>query len=250
MPASKPYHRPTTSNSLLFAEQSGSGSVASSSRLSASSSTPSPAQSTKRTMRDVCLSHIRKRFPPLKPRHDFDILALGDDRYKGSEEDIYASLDQELSSQVYQGVVTGVSDVFYHFILPLMFSQLKPAPGDVHVFIRPIPHSRDSIRLFPGSPALKEYCMDFVTTASGQPVNSPFKFELWSVGTSSGRHAGVRLRSLESSLGCPLKDILSGEEKFVLTDGMPVRFTVPIRLDYSDTSDVDVDELDFPRHVA
>ncbi|KAI0689583.1 hypothetical protein C8T65DRAFT_588550 [Cerioporus squamosus] len=213
-------------------------------------------------MRDVYLSHIRKQFPRFEPRHDYDILSLGDGRYQGSEDGIYSWLDQELALQVallgdarpaiegarralsVEGVVTG----------------LKPAPGDPNVFIRPIPHSRYAIRLFPGARVMREYCLDFVTTTTGQPVNSPFEFELWSVGTSSSRHIGgsVRLRSLESCWGYSSRDILPGEEKFVLTDGMvcllkrpghkPVRFRVPTRLDHSDRSDVD--ELDLPRVVA
>ena len=90
-------------------------------------------------------------------------------------------------------------------------------------------------------------------------MNSPFQFELWTVGAPSDpRTCGaVRLRSLESSWGYSRQDVLPGAEKFVLTDGMvcllkrpgqkPVRFTVPTRLDDSDSSDVD--ELDLPRHV-
>lgn len=83
-----------------------------------------------RTMRDVYLAHIRKQFPRFEPRHDFDILALGDGRYKGSEREIYTWLDKELALQVAllgdagkavegakralsaEGIVTGVSEVF------------------------------------------------------------------------------------------------------------------------------------------
>ena len=228
-------------------------------------------------MRDVYLVHIRKRFPRFEPRHDFDILALGDGRYNGPEQGVYTWLDKELALQVrflgdartavesakralsVEGIVTGVSGIPLSCRSPLMFAQLKPSPSDPHVFIRPIPHSRYSIRLFPGSPALKEYCLDFVRTSTGQPVNSPFEFELWSVGASSTLFpcGAVRLRSLESSWGHSRQDVLPGAEKFVLTDGMvcllkrpgqkPVRFTVPTRLDDSDTSDVD--ELDLPRHI-
>ncbi|KAI0715489.1 hypothetical protein C8T65DRAFT_573064 [Cerioporus squamosus] len=209
-------------------------------------------------MRALYLSRILKRFPNFKPRHDFDILAIG--RYQGPEKGVYAWLDQQLAWQgasarsaieaarnmlSAEGVVTG----------------MKPNPGDANVFMRPIPHSPYSLRLFPGSPSLKEYCLDFVETATGQPVNSPFEFELWSTGRSSIPHVcgAARLRSLECSWGYSQKDISPGQEKFVLRDGMkcvlkrpghsPLRFTVPTRLtNESDSSDAD--DVDFPRYIA
>ncbi|RPD60453.1 hypothetical protein L226DRAFT_469388 [Lentinus tigrinus ALCF2SS1-7] len=215
-------------------------------------------------MRDVYLSHIRQRFPRFQPRHDFDILALGGGHYTGTEEGIFAWLDKELVSQValvgdVRTALEGARSVLSADGLHV--TGLKPSPGDAHVFIRPIPGSRYSIRLFPGSPVLNEFCMDFVKTATGQPVNSPFKFELWSVGASSGmdRRGAFRLRSLESAWGYSSRDILPGAEKFVLRDGMicvlkrpghkPVRFTVPTRLDNHNSDSSDMDELDFPLHI-
>lgn len=142
--------------------------------------------------------------------------------------------------------------------------QWKPSRGDAGVLIRPIPGSSCSLRLFPGSPSRKEYCLDFVNSATGLPVNTPFEFELWSLGSSSTPYAcpPARLRSLERSWGYLPKDIPAGAEKFVLSDGMTcmltrpghktVRFTVPIRKahasDASDDSDVDI--VAFPQHVA
>ena len=103
--------------------------------------------------------------------------------------------------------------------------------------------------------------MDFVESATGMPVNSPFEFELWSAGASSTLHAHrtIRLRSLESLWGYSQKDIVSGAEKFVLRDGMTcllkrpghrtVRFTVPTR-SRSAAHTSDVDDIDLPRHIA
>lgn len=141
--------------------------------------------------------------------------------------------------------------------------QWKPSAGDAGVFTRPIPGSSYSLRLFPGSPARKEYCLDFVKTSTGLSVNSPFEFELWSIGSSTTAPGcgPVRLRSLECSWGYSQKDIPPGAEKFVLRDGMtcmlkrpghkPVRFTVPKRQATGrDMSDSDVDHIDFPQYIA
>lgn len=233
-----------------------------------------------RTIRDYYLAHIRKRFPRFRPRHDFDILALGDGRFKGTEKEVYAWLDKELAVQVAmsgdarpaleaatrmlstKGTVTGVSIcVAYFFLVALTSAQWKPSHGDAGVFIRPIPGTAYSFRLFPGSPSLREYCLDFIKTATGVPVNSPFEFELWSVGPSSSPHPHrpLRLRSLECSWGYLQKDIAPGAEKFVLRDGMTcvlkrpglrsLRFTVPTRsMQAPDTSDMD--DIDLPRHAV
>ncbi|KAI0691406.1 hypothetical protein C8T65DRAFT_587229 [Cerioporus squamosus] len=215
-------------------------------------------------MRDVYMSRIRKQFPRFEPRSDLDVLALGGGHYKGTEAGVYEWLDQKLAIQValWGDVRPAIEGARRALSAEAVVTGLKPAPGDPHVFIRPIPHSRYSIRLFPGSAALKEYCLDFVKTSTGQPVNSPFEFELWSVGTSSGPHAhgSVCLRSLESAWGYSPQEVLPGEEKFVLRDGMvcllkrpghkPVRFTVPTRFDDWDSDSSDVDVLDLPLRVA
>ena len=70
---------------------------------------------------------IRKKFPTFVPRHDFDILALADGRFEGTEKGLRAWLDQEWAFQIKMcgdarlamesarnmlsapGVVTGVS---------------------------------------------------------------------------------------------------------------------------------------------
>ena len=46
------------------------------------------------------MADILTRFPKFSPRNDFDILALGDGRYRGPEKGLHAWLDEELASQV------------------------------------------------------------------------------------------------------------------------------------------------------
>ncbi|KAI0709637.1 hypothetical protein C8T65DRAFT_739816 [Cerioporus squamosus] len=212
-------------------------------------------------MRDVFMETIHTKYPTFVPRHDFDILALSDGRYKGPEEDIRAWLDRELASsaKAFGGARQAIEGARNMLSGPVFVTGAKPAPGDAGVFVRQIPDSQYYIRLFPGNPALREYCLDFVETSTGQPVNSPMKFQLWLVGNHNSPYpyGSVPLRSLESAFGVSLKDILPGEEKFVLTDGMtcvltrpghkPVRFTVPTRIDAVEPFD-GVD-LDFPQQI-
>lgn len=106
---------------------------------------------------------------------------------------------------------------------------------------------------------MKEYCLDFVETSTGKPINSPFEFGLWTVGNRTAPHVcgPVRLRSLEAAFGYSLKDVAPGEEKFVLTDGMrcmltrpghkPLWFTVPTR--HHALESFDGDSLDLPEYV-
>ena len=84
--------------------------------------------------------------------------------------------------------------------------------------------------------------MDFVLTATGQPVNSPFEFQLMTIPNPKTPWLfglGGRIKSLETKFGVKQNDIYPGEEKFLLQDGQTciltrpgkrtVRFTVPIR---------------------
>lgn len=121
--------------------------------------------------------------------------------------------------------------------------QLKPRPGDPNVAIVALPDSAHSVRLWPGSLASAEYCLDFVETQTGKPINVPDDYTLWFVPPPNSpwlQGVGpVQLISLERSWGVPPMEILEGEEKFVLRDGMTcvVRrpgkrdalFTVPLR---------------------
>ncbi len=133
-----------------------------------------------------------------------------------------------------------------------------------NVFVRPIPNSSYSIRLFPGCAAAQEYCLDFVDNRTGLPVNSPFKFELFGA-PNTGASPGFRvtpMMSLERGFGIPQDQIPPGHEKFLLMDGMTcvlrrpghkdVRFTVPTRrqppVAAAQAAD-DVDEIDLPTDV-
>ncbi|PIL25621.1 hypothetical protein GSI_11370 [Ganoderma sinense ZZ0214-1] len=139
---------------------------------------------------------------------------------------------------------------------------MKPKPGTPNVFCHPIPNSPYSVRLFPGSIALREYCLDFVDTATGNPVNSPPGFEVWSVrGGSAGMGDGVsaRVLSLEHTFGFGGASLKPGAEKFVLRDGQTcllkrpgyrdVQFKVPTRTEGLNLKQPDVDHLEFPELV-
>ena len=104
--------------------------------------------------------------------------------------------------------------------------------------------------------------MDFVRTATGEPVNSPFPHELWCVQNPNTPWLESvipsRLSTIESSFGIGSGKVLPGEEKYILRDGLTcllkrpgkkdVRFTVPIRRDRRpEVVDDDVDILEFPK---
>lgn len=129
------------------------------------------------------------------------------------------------------------------------------------MFIRPLPDSDYSIRLFPGSKAASEYCLDFVLSATGEPVNSPFKFNLLAgpgPTTPVGFVPTVGVQALERSFGIAQKDVRPGAEKFLLRDGQlctlqrpghkDVQFTVPIRR-RSEPPNPDVVVLELPQYV-
>ncbi|KAI9060941.1 hypothetical protein FKP32DRAFT_1594940 [Trametes sanguinea] len=141
---------------------------------------------------------------------------------------------------------------------------MKPRPGEVskYVHVRPIPDSKYSIRLFPGSISAAEYCMDFIDSATGEPVNSPFEFELWGVSDPDTPWLGMpsqQLRSIERTHGIKQEDIRPGHEKFILRDGLTcvlirpgkpgVRFTVPVRRRPETQPQPEVHILDFPKVI-
>ncbi|KAI0642957.1 hypothetical protein C8Q79DRAFT_198853 [Trametes meyenii] len=114
--------------------------------------------------------------------------------------------------------------------------------GGPDVFIEAIPDSEYSIRLFPGSLSNSEYCLDFIDSRTGEPVNSPFKFDLICVPDPNapiGSDPMFRMRPLECAFGIEADKIKPGNEKFVFRDGQhcvlrrpglrDVRFTIPIR---------------------
>ncbi|KAI0639053.1 hypothetical protein C8Q77DRAFT_1222394 [Trametes polyzona] len=220
------------------------------------------------TSREYCLRCIRKDHPDFQPRNDWDILKLACTRREGnpSQAELYTWLDEELENQLkmegssYEQTMKDIAEELDEEVEP---TGDKPIPGDKNVFIRPIPDSEYSIRLFPGSLTDAEFCLDFVETATGKAVNSPFEYELWGVENPeiwwlTSTMVG-RIQSAEVAHGIKQEDILPGEERFVLRDGqscMLVRpgkrslfFTVPIRSrpGVMDTSNLDV--VDLPKFI-
>ncbi|KAI0364685.1 hypothetical protein BV20DRAFT_1105431 [Pilatotrama ljubarskyi] len=202
---------------------------------------------------------IRERYPGLAPRSDWEILHLASTPLrKGTHEEMYAWLDEAYAFQ------SGVGDDLNEgaaWLLDTRMEHSGPRPGDKLVYIRPIPDCDYSIRLFPGALDAAEYCMDFVDTATGKAVNSPFKFELWNIPNPETPWLGIpmagKLRSIERAHGIKQEDILPGEEKFVLRDGQtcmltrpekrPVWFTVPIRPQPNAQAMEAMDKIEFPR---
>ncbi|KAI0351330.1 hypothetical protein OH77DRAFT_947737 [Trametes cingulata] len=214
-----------------------------------------------RPLRESLLEQIYVNYPGIQPRTDWEIMQLGTTRYKGTPEEVYAWLEETYAKERSQ--IKYLDDACVQRMLdtPAALTGRKPVPGDKLVYTRPIPDSKYSIRLFPGAQDAAEYCMDFVETATGQPVNSPFEYELWSVPNpdTPWLTAGMtmQLRSIERAHRLKLEDILPGEEKFVLRDGQTcmllrpgkraVRFTVPVRpLMQTGLPEEEVDVLDFP----
>ncbi|KAI0759385.1 hypothetical protein BD413DRAFT_276255 [Trametes elegans] len=211
------------------------------------------------TTRDVMREAVRSAFPHYIPRDDFDILVLSSGDYAGPPSEISKFIDRQLRAQ-FNSREDALREAAEILDEKADFTGLKPRPGDPGVFIQPIPKSRFSVRLFPGSVAASEYCLDFVVTATGQPVNSPFEFQLIAGPgpmVPLGTAPKVTLRPLECAFGIREDQIPPGEEKFLLRDGQictlrrpghrDVRFKVPMRKRPEPVEDVDF--LEFPDWV-
>ncbi|KAI0351334.1 hypothetical protein OH77DRAFT_1429884 [Trametes cingulata] len=212
-------------------------------------------------LRDICLEQIRMKYPGFEPRDDWDLLQLGRGApRKGTHQELYAWLDEWHAQNL--ALDPHIDEATTKLLDTRMeVTGKKPKPGDEHVHARPIPNSEYSVRLFPGALDAAEYCMDFVTTATGEPVNSPFEYELWNIPNPETPWLGIpvvgQLRSIEHAHGIEQKDILPGEERFVLRDGQtcmltrpgmrPVWFTVPIRPRPPSEALNTMDRLDFPK---
>ena len=184
--------------------------------------------------------------------------------FEGSADEVYAALDKEYIEHVkmfgfeevnYMGSglmdteiePTGVcTPLRFTFLMPDRSLQVKPPPKELnkYIHVRPIPDTQYSLRLFPGSISAREYCMDIVDSASGEPVNSPFDFELWGAPDPATPAVGMprlthQIPSAERGHGLKQEEIQPGHEKWFLTDGRTyvivrpgkpnVRFTVPDR---------------------
>ncbi|KAI0373764.1 hypothetical protein BV20DRAFT_962344 [Pilatotrama ljubarskyi] len=189
------------------------------------------------TIRDLSLRVI------FTPRNDWEVLLLSSALYTGAPDGIYKYLDSKLASELRRCSYEETMEQARKMLDEAAdCTGLKPEPGDPHVFVHPIPDSEYSIRLFPGSVEGRDYCLDFLLTATGEPVNSPFEFDLLCMPDPDAPVPSgpiVRMRPLECSFGIPQDKIDPGEEKFLLRDGAhcllrrpghrDVRFTVPIR---------------------
>ncbi|EIW63833.1 uncharacterized protein TRAVEDRAFT_67814 [Trametes versicolor FP-101664 SS1] len=217
--------------------------------------------------RKLCAEKIRTDYPGVEPRSDFDLVALGSRRFHGSPAEIYAQLDEQLASHVesdgYEFIMNSAKKLCDAYVEPTGIKPGQLGTGEKSVFIRPIPDSKYSIRLFPGSISAAEYCLDFVESATGKAVNSPFKFELWAIPNPDTPWLSFQicgqLRSIEHAHGIKQKDILPGAEKFILRDGQTcvlvrpgkrsIRFTVPVRKVKAPDVIDDVDVLDLPQFI-
>ncbi|KAI0676666.1 hypothetical protein C8Q78DRAFT_998828 [Trametes maxima] len=218
-------------------------------------------------LRKTCLAVNRERYPGLEPRGDWDILTLATTPLRvGTTTEIYAELDRELAFSIeVHGEKETMKNVRGLLDMRMELTGAKPPPGstDNLTFIRPIPDSQYSIRLFPGGFSDRQYCLDFVETETGKPVNSPFEYELWGIPDPEAPWLSMpmsgKLRSIECAHGIKQKDILPGHEKFILRDGQTcvlirpgkrcLRFTVPLRKLGPDVELESMDVLDLPRVV-
>ncbi|KAI0642955.1 hypothetical protein C8Q79DRAFT_980828 [Trametes meyenii] len=217
---------------------------------SASNNPPTPAGtalSTTRalpTMRELSVRVVQKHFPSYVAQNDWELLELSGPAYQGDESGIRDYLDALLVSRVeedgsYENVMSNATRILDDRV---ECTGMKPSPGDPQVFVQAIPDSQYSIRLFPGSLHNSEYCLDFVDSRTGEPVNSPFKFDLICLPSPNapiGSGPMVGMRPLECAFGMEADKIPPGEEKFLFRDGQhcilrrpglrDVRFTIPIR---------------------
>ncbi|TFK86407.1 hypothetical protein K466DRAFT_152709 [Polyporus arcularius HHB13444] len=202
-----------------------------------------------KTLRESYTESFRVHFPDFKPRGDIDIMVFGGslDVYDGPEDGIYAWVDKEFAQHAgrWGGGALALRAISRSLDTFVEVTGTKPKRGDAcpNVFVCPIPNCAYSVRLFPGAFVRQQYCLDFVNSETGEPVNSPFEFELWAVHAPSwmGLVVPKKIVSQEEAYGIRLEDIKPGLESFVLRDGMAcllkrpghrdVRFVVPIRVE-------------------
>ncbi len=56
--------------------------------------------------RTLCMEKIRKDYPGIEPRNDFELARLSERRFKGSPIEIYAQMDEDLADHVSGTVVS------------------------------------------------------------------------------------------------------------------------------------------------
>jgi len=175
----------------------------------------------------------KKNFPNIVATTDTELIMLGSGQFKGKDEDFPAFIKEQNESRL--KCMPGDKDINMarsernrkkRMDAPLVIMGLKPELGIPLEYVRsrPIPNSDYSLRLFSSSrPEAGEFGLDFVHTSTGEPVNSPFEFELWAVSVANASWVPMprhRLRSLEEKSGRKTKDLKPGTEKFIVKGGM------------------------------
>ncbi|KAL0954917.1 hypothetical protein HGRIS_003849 [Hohenbuehelia grisea] len=224
--------RPNGSSSLLF-------------RPAPTISTPVPEGSI--TLREVALEKVQKQLPGFIPRNDLELLVLAatPDGVRIDKDDIHGSLDRHFAlvypeCRTLDEGVLGLGKEVYGRLFdgsPEVVTGLKPHPRDNNPYIRicPIPNSKYSIRVFPGCPNLRFFCIDLLLTSTGRPVKLPANYELWTLPPADPMFLDIpSIRLQPHERNCPEDD-----EKFVVFDGHrivlkrpgqpDVRFTMPNR---------------------
>ncbi|CDO76724.1 hypothetical protein BN946_scf184796.g18 [Trametes cinnabarina] len=234
-----------------------------------------------RTMCELCTLVAGKKVPYFTPRNDWELLFLSTDNYKGPPSGFVDYIDDQfatsidLKRQPHEKLMETARKILDEVVEPTARkildevvepTGLKPElPDDPQVFVRPIPDSDYSICLFLGNAESRDYCLDFVRTASGEPVDLPFTFDLFCIpdpnALASTGGPIVSMRPLQCAFGIPRDEISPGTEKFLLRDGAhcvlqrpghrDVRFTVPIlrRQPRLPMQHVDAHILELPTYV-
>ncbi|KAI0035994.1 hypothetical protein K488DRAFT_42195 [Vararia minispora EC-137] len=252
---------------------SSSTSAPPSSVSSTSSSAPSTS-STRFECRRPLHQYIAKRgYPDITPRNDYEVCQLSCGNYRPQiDGDFHIWIEKRLlldarlicPEDVERGKEIVLSRSKARLDKPVRISGFKPMPGDNEdVHICPIPNSEFSVRLFGKYMEDKrQYGLDFIRTSTGEPENSPFQYDLFTVPDPDTQTAkpmmrprSGRLFSVESGLGLRADQIYPGAEKFILSEGMccllkrkghrDVYFKVPVRLRSKVPFKYDADILEF-----
>ncbi|TCD61970.1 hypothetical protein EIP91_007656 [Steccherinum ochraceum] len=195
----------------------------------------------RKNTRDCLLILCKRYYPGIEPRHDFDIWALTQKRFNEDDNRFYAWADKDLDDQIvwvqHEGrdrdaVRREFIEGFRDFMEgPPILKGIKPAPGEDDVHIQRLPDCRYSVRLWGRfMEADREYCLDFIDNTTGEPVNVPEGYELWTVPYKRAPwipSGNVRLSTVERSFGSNPEDISPDEEKYILLEGTACRLVRP-----------------------
>lgn len=89
--------RKRTTKTQQSAAPPSSPAASASSSLSSTQQAPAPGAV---EFRKLCVEKVRKKYPGLEPRGDFDLLQLSTKTFKGTHAEIYAELDEDLAMNV------------------------------------------------------------------------------------------------------------------------------------------------------